>query len=106
MDYKNSLDEKINNLISGKLNVSEFEKEYYDFFLEQVPKDLLSVPQTTFYGLVQERLDWTSEKPNEQEKKDGWFDYEEYVAWLKNNVQEFHANEEQWYTNHLKSFNK
>ncbi|HBV33005.1 TPA: hypothetical protein DEB72_00535 [Patescibacteria group bacterium] len=104
MDYKDALTKKIYNLISGKWGVPEFEKEYYRYFLEQVPEGSLTLPQSTFYGLVQEKLDWTAESPNEQEKKDGWFNYPEYIEWLKINAQLFQENEEGWYKNHIRRF--
>ncbi len=106
MNHKDILAEKINNLISNKWTVPEFEKEYYNYYLEEIPEDALTLPQSTFYGLVQEKLDWTGENPSEQEKKEGWFDQSEYVEWLKKSFQEFLSNEDGWYENYLKSFKK
>lgn len=104
MNYKDVLIEKINNLLSGKWTVPEFEKEYYLYYLEEVPGDALSLYQDTFYGLVQEKLDWTSENPTQQDKNDGWFDYNEYIDWLKINTQRFKESEDKWYDDYIKDF--
>lgn len=106
MNYKDIFIEKINNLISNKWTVPEFEKEYYNYYLEQIPEGSLTLPQSTFFGLVQEKLDWTSKNPSDEEKKDGWFDYSEYIEWLKINAKDFLNDENNWYINYISSFKK
>jgi len=106
MNYKEILSEKINNLLSNKWTVPEFEKEYYTYFLEQIPENTLTLQQSTFYGLVQEKLDWTAENPSDQEKKDGWLNHSEYTEWLKENNKHFQENDNLWYENFVRSFKK
>jgi hypothetical protein len=104
MNYKEILLEKINNLINGTWSVPEFEKEYYQYYLDEIPDKALNLVEDSFFGLVQEKLDWTSENPNEQEKKEGWFNHLEYIAWLKGNTQSFLKNENTWYKEYISSF--
>ena len=89
MDHKKILSEKINKLINGKYTVPQFEKEYYFYFIEKVPDEALTEEENLFFGEVQEKLDWTSEDPTEEEKKLGWMNHKEYVEWLKKKTDEF-----------------
>lgn len=104
MNYREQLLEKINKLINNDWNVPTFEKEYYNFYLEQIPKNTLSNSETDFFGLVQEKLDWTAENPSYEEKKDGWADHETYIEWLKNNTREFLRDEKEWNKNYKNNF--
>lgn len=63
MNHKAALLEKIGRLLNGELPVPKFRKEYYDFYLEQVPDEALSDRDAQFFGSVQEKLDWTNENP-------------------------------------------
>lgn len=107
MQYRKTLLEKINNLIDGTWHVPEFEREYYRYYLDEVPNNALNEREDLFFGWVQEKLDWTSENPSEEEKKFGWFNHIEYIDWVKQNTTEFIKNEEEWYINYLSnSFKK
>lgn len=106
MDYKKVLLEKINNLINGIWTLPKFEEEYYQYFLNEVPDDSLTTTEMEFFGLVQEKLDWTAPTPSLEEKQDGYIDHQGYTEWLKNNTQDFINNEEVWYANYLNSFKK
>jgi len=106
MNYKKILLEKINNLINGTWSLPEFEKEYYQYFLEQVPDDGLSMIESEFFALVQENLDWTAENPDDQDKKYGYYNYQEYISWLKKNTQDFLKDESVWYKNYTSTFKK
>lgn len=96
MNYKEELLNKINKLINSEWDVPMFEKEYYHFYLDKVPSDKLTDSETNFFGLVQEKLEWTSENPSEEEKGYGWADYKTYTEWLRNNTREFLKNEKEW----------
>jgi hypothetical protein len=104
MNYREELLNKINKLINKDWDVPTFEKEYYQFYLEKVPQDSLTTSEVNFFGLVQEKLDWTSKNPSEEEKGYGWADHETYIKWLKNNTREFLHNEEEWNRNDKNNF--
>jgi hypothetical protein len=75
--------EKIDALLGGEIEVEEFEAAYYDFYLESVPEDALTDRQHEFFGMVQEKLDWTAPSPGREDRRYGWIDHEEYVVWLR-----------------------
>ncbi|MBE9156080.1 hypothetical protein IQ265_04420 [Nodosilinea sp. LEGE 06152] len=54
----------INTLVAGKYGVPEFEKDYYDFYLDEVPNSALNDEESEFFGSVQEKLDWVDENPD------------------------------------------
>src|ERR1043166_4759328 len=103
MNYRNILIEKIRKLVDGIWTVPDFMKEYYDYYLEQVPGGALSESENTFFGLVQEKLDWVTENPDQEDKKDGYIDYPEYIAWLRHSLEKFIENEDEWYQKYLES---
>lgn len=83
MNYKEALLSKIDRLINHELSVPEFRKEYYDFYLEQVPDQALSDQDAKFFGSVQEKLDWTNESPDLESQSYGWMNYDQYIKWVR-----------------------
>lgn len=73
----------VDRLVSGDLSVPQFREAYYDFYVEEVPEDAMSDRDYEFFGGLQEKLDWTSPFPSDDERVWGWIDYEEYVGWVK-----------------------
>ena len=104
MNYREELLKKINKLINGEWGVPDFEKEYYHFYLEKIPSNMLTNSEIGFFGLVQEKLDWTSKNPSEEEKGYGWADHGTYTKWLKNNTSKFLEDEKKWSNNYKKKF--
>lgn len=94
MDYKKLLLEKIEKLIENKMSVSEFEKEYYMFYVDKVPDNVLTDYDSDFFGYVQEKLDWVAEKPDDEERKYGWINYDEYVEWVKRQLKNYKEGKE------------
>ena len=82
MDYKKILLDKIQRLIEGSITVPQFQKEYYDYFLEIAGQHVLTNTQLDFFGFVHEQLDWTAENPEEEARRYGWMNHKEYVEWL------------------------
>jgi hypothetical protein len=73
----------INRLLAGAWTVDEFRRAYYDFWLEEVPHGILSDDEEEYFSGVQEKLDWTSPAPTDEEKQHGWLTPEEYVDWVR-----------------------
>ena len=82
-EYQRILAEMIDRLTSGEWSVEDFRRAYYDYWLEEVPTDLLSPEEETFFSALQERLDWTTEQPTEEERRHGWINEQEYTDWVK-----------------------
>lgn len=83
----------IDALLAGEITVPEFEARYYDFYVEEVPDDALSNREREFFGYVQEKLDWTSDRPTAEDRRCGWIDHLEYVEWLRRQRRRFNAGE-------------
>src|SRR6185369_6412647 len=99
MKYRDELLLKINKFIDKKSDFPDFAKEYYQYYLDEVPDKSLSIIEDTFFGLVQEKLDWVTENPSLEEKKHGWANNKTYYEWLLNNTKAFLKDEKKWYQN-------
>ena len=82
-DYKQELTDMIEPLLAGAWTVDEFSHAHYDFWLDEVPRGVLSDDDEEFFSDVQEKLDWTAPSPTEDEKEHGWLTHEEYVDWVR-----------------------
>jgi len=83
LDARKHLLHMIDQLLSGSWNVEEFRRNYYDFYLEDVPDDLLSDEDIDFFGSIQEKLDWVDESPDVESRDFGWLDYAQFMDWIK-----------------------
>src|SRR5262245_4717562 len=82
MEYREQLLNMIDHLVRGEGSVPEFERHYYRFYIEEVPDDALSDRDSEFFGTVHERLDWTDASPDNESRRHGWLDHEEYRHWV------------------------
>jgi hypothetical protein len=82
-DFKRTLTDMIDRLLAGVWTVEEFRRAYYDFWVDEVPRGILSEDEEEFFSGVQEKLDWTSASPTDDEKRHGWLTLEEYVDWVR-----------------------
>jgi len=89
MNYREILLSKINKLINKELTVPEFEKEYYFYFLDDVPDDGLTEDELMFFGDVQEKLDWTDKDPDEVSRSYNWMNHEEYIEYVSRITKDF-----------------
>jgi hypothetical protein len=92
MSYRVSLTDLVLQLISGGLSVPQFRDRYYDFYLEEVPDDVMSDRDYEFFGKLHEKLDWTGPCPSHEERSWGWIDYAEYIAWAKEELEKYKAD--------------
>lgn len=83
MEHKAALVEMITRLLEGDWSVPEFQRQFYDYYLEKVPGTELSDRDAEFFGAVQEKLDWTDINPDPESKKHGWINQGEYVQWVR-----------------------
>jgi hypothetical protein len=81
-DYKKILDEKIHGFLFGGVSFKTFEKNYYDFYVEDVPEDGLTDNEFEFYGEIQEKIDWVDEDPG-LDRQYGYITPNEYKVWLE-----------------------
>lgn len=83
MDDKSTLLKMVTDLLDGTWTVSEFRAHYYNFYVEEVPDEALSELDADFFGLIQEKLDWTDENPDPESRQYGWMDEPEFVKWVR-----------------------
>lgn len=101
MSYREILLKKIEKLLNGRWTVPEFREEYYEEYLNHSSADYLNEVDTTFFGLIQEKLDWTLEKPSAEDVEDGYISYSQYTDWLRKNHDLFLSGPQEWYNKHL-----
>jgi hypothetical protein len=89
--YREELLRMIGQAISSEWSVDRFREEYYPFFLERVPTDALAEADENFFASVQEKLDWTSESPTDEERQLGWFDYIDFIQWLRTELELYNS---------------
>ena len=89
--YREELLRMIGQAISSEWSVDRFREEYYPFFLERVPTDALAEADENFFASVQEKLDWTSESPTVEERQLGWFDYIDFIQWLRTELELYNS---------------
>ncbi|HKA60712.1 MAG TPA: hypothetical protein VKD28_18995 [Gemmatimonadales bacterium] len=85
--YKQILLQMIGKVLAGDWSVSRFREEYCPFFLDAVPTDALSDTDEGFFAAVQEKLDWTTEDPNDDERQLGWLDHADFIQWLRTELE-------------------
>ena len=93
-DYLTILLDKVEHLVGGRWSVPEFEAQFYHYFLDEVPEDALSDRENEFISCLQENLDWTDAKVDQQSRGDGWGDHAQYVAWATRALEAFRSGGE------------
>jgi hypothetical protein len=88
-NYKKILLYLIDKLISKKWSVLEFRSVFYMYVVETIPANALSEEDFEFFCDIQEKLDFTGENPEELERECGYLDYDEYVEWVKNQLEKY-----------------
>lgn len=81
-EYKKTLLSMIEKVISEEWSIPEFRTHYYDYYLEEVPDNHMSDHDLSFFGAVQEKLDWVDSKPDLESRTAGWIDYDSFLKWL------------------------
>lgn len=85
-DYKKELLSRISNLLEGEWDVPTFQKNYYFYYLNEVPDGALTTNESLFFSSIKEKLDFTDEKPDEESRKYGWINHQEYIDWVREKV--------------------
>jgi hypothetical protein len=80
------------DLVNGRCTVPEFERSFYDTYLE-TPEAELSDNDASFFSRVQELLDWTAEEPDIESRAWGWKNHPEYIAWVRGALHRYQAGQ-------------
>jgi hypothetical protein len=82
MDHRAELLRLVNRVAHGGWPVHEFERAYGEYRVEDQPDGALSEADFDFFAAVYERLEWTGRDPSAESRQSGWIDYEEFRAWV------------------------
>lgn len=74
--YRKKMLKMLQNLIDGTWSVNEFEKNYYPYFIDEIPDEYLSDEDLDFFGTIQEKLDFTALNPDTESRNYGWMNHE------------------------------
>ena len=83
MDYLAVLQGMVIRLLDRTWTVSEFHDHFYMFFVDEVPDNVLSDTDFSFFCEIHEKLDWTAEAPDSASRSDGWIDEVAYLNWIR-----------------------
>ncbi len=72
------------DFINGKLDFNSIEKDYYFKYQDSDDDELFQY--SDFHCEVCEKIDFTTFKIDEEHKKYGWMDVEEFKNWLINAI--------------------
>ena len=92
MNYKEKLLWMIQNLLEGKWSVDEFEHKYCDYYIDGDPSFRMTELEEEFFSEVNEKLSWTSESPNEEDRSYGYVDHGEFLEWIKEEYEKYLKN--------------
>ena len=88
-EYKEMLEDMINRLLSGQWSVPKFKAEFYMFYLEEVPGEVLSEDEWRFYSAILAGLDRTAAVPDLLSRQSGWLNYQQYIEWVWHQRQQY-----------------
>ncbi len=89
--FKYLLD-KLSEATAGKSDYNKFEEDFYTYFVTKVKDGDLTEKHEDFFTDIQERFEYTSSNPNDEDRKYGYIDFEEFKKWLKEKIEKDLAN--------------
>ena len=67
----------VTRLLDDTWTVAEFHDHFYMFFVDEVPDNVLSDTDFSFFCEIHEKLDWTAEAPGSASRSDA------YLNWIR-----------------------
>ena len=93
MDYRERMITMIYNVIDGTWTVPYFSSNYQHFYIEETPDSaLIDDRDVSFFGDINEKLDWVAKDPPLEDRKNGWINETEFIIWLKCFIKENKPN--------------
>jgi hypothetical protein len=89
MDYRAELIAMLDRVLDGTWSVPQFEREYREFFSEDLPDDALTGEDLDFFGAVHEKLEFTGRDPDDNSRRHGWIGYDEFRAWARAQLNQY-----------------
>lgn len=68
--------------LAHEIGFDEFEALFTELFLNLIPEGTLTEGDLSTFGAINEKLMWTADGPNHEERSVGWIDRREFRSWL------------------------
>lgn len=82
-DSLDTLDRLIDGYLAGSIPFQTLESQFSPAYLFMPDDAFPDVETEVWYGVIHERIEWTSAAPTEEEKAFGWMSVDEFRAWLE-----------------------
>ncbi len=89
LEYKSILLDMIKDFASGATSAQDFIDEYYNFFIEEVPDDLLSENDESFFSSIQEQMDFVDVEAEHESDRAGFQNPKEFRSWVSEKLGEY-----------------
>lgn len=85
-DTHETLDRLIGGYLAGTTPFETLEAQYSPVYLFLPDDAFPDVETEVWYGVVHERIEWTTLDPSPEQKQFGWMSHAEFRAWLEEAV--------------------
>lgn len=82
-DSLDTLDRLIDGFLAGSIPFATLESRFAPAYLFMPEEAFPDVETEVWYGVIHERIEWTSAAPSDEEKAFGWMSIDEFRAWLE-----------------------
>jgi hypothetical protein len=82
VDYEAVLLKMIDDFLAHALTFDEFETQFSDCYIDEMPDDALSAEPFDFFSRVHEKFSWTGSDLDDESRRFGWIDQLEFPDWL------------------------
>jgi hypothetical protein len=82
-DSLDTLDRLIDDYLAGAIPFATLESRFSPTYLFMPEEAFPDVQTEVWYGVVHERIEWTSPAPSDEERAFGWMSIDEFRAWLE-----------------------
>ncbi|WP_420127336.1 hypothetical protein [Longimicrobium sp.] len=86
-DSLETLDRLIDGFLAGSIPFATLESQFAPAYLFMPEDAFPDVETEVWYGVIHERIEWTSSAPSDEERAFGWTSIDEFRAWLQSTVQ-------------------
>lgn len=80
--YKDYLLSKIDDLLSKRITIDDFDEQFSRFFLE-LPPNIIKECDYWFFNEIAEKLTMTNKFVSRHDRKDGLISHNDFIIWLK-----------------------
>lgn len=78
-----TLDRLIADFLAGAIPFDALASRFAPAYLFMPEEAFPDVQTEVWYGVVHERIEWTSPAPSEEERAFGWMSIDDFRAWLQ-----------------------